>query len=312
MSKRNCLFCNSDLAGAPRGGYKFCNKQCRINYHGNRRKNSAHCVSCGSRLSKFKHKYCDDNCYRAYNRKSDYEKNCLYCGSEIKWNHNTGPKMKYCNKSCRDNYSIAKRKKEKTNTKCGICGKYLTRLQTGRGQKYCSYACSGISLRIAKGTTKVCVVCGSDFEPKVKIHQCCSDKCARIKAGQTKATKPRELIEKDCEICGTPFEYRYFGGANYPKYCGVCRPRLENDRSHRRRITTKYQALEKIIDLYIFDRDGWVCQLCGEPVYDKFSWPDPLSASLDHIIPISKGGEHTRSNVQLAHLGCNSRKWNRL
>ena len=34
--------------------------------------------------------------------------------------------------------------------------------------------------------------------------------------------------------------------------------------------------------------------------------------TLDHIIPLSKGGAHTRANVQPAHRACNSRKGARL
>jgi len=37
-----------------------------------------------------------------------------------------------------------------------------------------------------------------------------------------------------------------------------------------------------------------------------------LAASLDHRIPISRGGEHSRANAQTSHLGCNVRKGARL
>lgn len=33
-----------------------------------------------------------------------------------------------------------------------------------------------------------------------------------------------------------------------------------------------------------------------------------MSASLDHVVPLSKGGDHTRSNSVVAHLICNIRK----
>jgi len=36
---------------------------------------------------------------------------------------------------------------------------------------------------------------------------------------------------------------------------------------------------------------------------EELAISDPLSPSLDHIIPISKGGSHERKNTQLAHLG---------
>ncbi|WP_376767574.1 HNH endonuclease [Micromonospora profundi] len=62
----------------------------------------------------------------------------------------------------------------------------------------------------------------------------------------------------------------------------------------------------------IFERDGWICQICWEPVDRQVTWPHPKSASLDHIIPISKGGPHTRANVRLADLRCNLKRNNRL
>lgn len=48
-------------------------------------------------------------------------------------------------------------------------------------------------------------------------------------------------------------------------------------------------------------RDGMNCALCGE-LTTKQNW------SVDHIIPISKGGEHSYANTQLAHRLCNARK----
>jgi len=62
----------------------------------------------------------------------------------------------------------------------------------------------------------------------------------------------------------------------------------------------------------IFDRDGWRCGLCGKPVRKDYQWPDPRARSLDHILPLSKGGAHTRANVQLAHLRCNWSKNDRV
>jgi 5-methylcytosine-specific restriction endonuclease McrA len=62
----------------------------------------------------------------------------------------------------------------------------------------------------------------------------------------------------------------------------------------------------------IYERDGWVCQLCDSDVDPELKWPESMSASLDHIIPLSKGGEHSRANSQLAHLKCNVDKGARI
>lgn len=62
----------------------------------------------------------------------------------------------------------------------------------------------------------------------------------------------------------------------------------------------------------IFERDGWRCGLCGDGIDQARAWPDPGSASLDHVLPLSKGGAHSRENVQASHLGCNVSKNNRV
>ncbi|MFD5509012.1 HNH endonuclease [Streptomyces sp. NPDC127051] len=69
---------------------------------------------------------------------------------------------------------------------------------------------------------------------------------------------------------------------------------------------------EPVLLAAIAERDGWQCSLCRQPVDPAVAWPDSLSPSLDHRVPLSKGGAHDPSNVYLAHLGCNSSKGDRL
>jgi 5-methylcytosine-specific restriction endonuclease McrA len=66
--------------------------------------------------------------------------------------------------------------------------------------------------------------------------------------------------------------------------------------------------VEDVPRLEVFERDGWICQLCTEPVDRDLVIPDLLAASLDHVIPLARGGEHSRANAQLAHFLCNSTK----
>ena len=52
-----------------------------------------------------------------------------------------------------------------------------------------------------------------------------------------------------------------------------------------------------------------VCALCGRPVDFSLKFPDPMSPTIDHIIPIAKGGHPSDiENLQLAHLACNRKK----
>jgi hypothetical protein len=66
--------------------------------------------------------------------------------------------------------------------------------------------------------------------------------------------------------------------------------------------------VERFSSAEIFNRDGWACGICGRPIGRHWRHPDPLSASLDHVIPLIRGGMHSRANSQAAHLVCNIRK----
>ena len=58
----------------------------------------------------------------------------------------------------------------------------------------------------------------------------------------------------------------------------------------------------------IFERDNWKCHLCGKKVDREAKYPAPGSATIDHIIPLAKGGTHEPANVALAHARCNVTK----
>jgi hypothetical protein len=53
--------------------------------------------------------------------------------------------------------------------------------------------------------------------------------------------------------------------------------------------------------LELFDRDNWTCYYCGERVTEE-------NATLDHYIPVSKGGDNSLDNLKTSCLICNSIK----
>lgn len=51
------------------------------------------------------------------------------------------------------------------------------------------------------------------------------------------------------------------------------------------------------------------CGICGHPVDLSLKSPHPMSATIDHIIPVAKNGHPSDiSNLQLAHWTCNRQK----
>lgn len=53
---------------------------------------------------------------------------------------------------------------------------------------------------------------------------------------------------------------------------------------------------------HLVDRDGPLCWLCGAPLNGD--------ATLDHVLPKSKGGSNSRENLRLAHRHCNAKRGN--
>jgi 5-methylcytosine-specific restriction endonuclease McrA len=66
-------------------------------------------------------------------------------------------------------------------------------------------------------------------------------------------------------------------------------------------VRVPYRARASLTRRAVFARDEWTCQYCGAP-----------AENVDHVIPRSKGGEHTWENVVAACRRCNSSKENRL
>lgn len=70
------------------------------------------------------------------------------------------------------------------------------------------------------------------------------------------------------------------------------------------RIGTQRTAFEKNKKIILATRD--TCGICGLPVDFGYKAPHPLSPTVDHIIPVSKGGHPSdMANLQLAHRWCN-------
>jgi len=76
-------------------------------------------------------------------------------------------------------------------------------------------------------------------------------------------------------------------------------------KSEQSRRARKLNQFVEIVDpLIVYARDNGVCQLCWDPVGVDFH--------IDHILPLSKGGEHSYKNTQLTHPQCNLSKGSRV
>jgi len=77
---------------------------------------------------------------------------------------------------------------------------------------------------------------------------------------------------------------------------------LTNARVQQRRWQQDYAP--PLTNRALFARDGHLCLYCGQPFSAR-------ALTRDHIVPVSRGGGNTWSNVASACKGCNHRKNNR-
>ena len=119
-----------------------------------------------------------------------------------------------------------------------------------------------------------------------------------------------EQIEmKQCPTCRA-----FFIGKS--KYCSDrCAMAVANQKGKDRRLRKIRQAMvDNDITLDgLIARDGNVCHICGGQCDKTDSWRNDNGVfiagdnypSIDHVIPLARGGLHKWDNVKLAHRRCN-------
>lgn len=96
------------------------------------------------------------------------------------------------------------------------------------------------------------------------------------------------------------------------KACQKAKPEVRSRAAHKRRAVVHNAFVAHVTPSKIYRRDWYMCKLCNQPLNMNAKAPHPLSPSIDHVIPLTKGGTHEPSNVQAAHLRCNISKGNRI
>jgi 5-methylcytosine-specific restriction endonuclease McrA len=119
------------------------------------------------------------------------------------------------------------------------------------------------------------------------------------------AYQARPTVSRACDTCGTLVQ-----GTAAKRKCTSCiAKRAQGRKKHRKRAQAFGVAYEPINPIDVFERDGWRCQICLKPTPKQLRGKNkPRSPELDHIVAISRGGPHTRSNVQCTCRACNGAK----
>lgn len=181
-----------------------------------------------------------------------------------------------------------------------------------------------------------CEVCQASFERRSKhgiTPKYCSPKCVtesqrlrylkkrndpEFKAAMARNSRRRyERVCADDRLLAAQREMTRLWRANNPEHLSnydrarrLARPDVTREKNQKRRARLLNAFVENVDLRLVWDRDEGMCKICELPVDPDLKWPHKMSKTLDHIVPLSKNGEHSYANVQLAHAVCNSRKNN--
>lgn len=215
------------------------------------------------------------------------ERDCAYCGTPFQ----RGAKALYCSDRCRHKAARAAKIAD---------GREATQLAQMRASR---------ATRPKRAAQ--CVTCGAKFVAHNAASRFCSLPCRR--------RWNNRQVGIGCAIpdCPKPHRARGLCAFHYKEQRaaeGYVAPVAKwtdarRDAYHRRRAAKRRSVTgEPVVFSEIAERDRWTCHICALPVDPTRAWPDRMSPSLDHVQPLARGGKHDPSNVQLAHLSCNSRK----
>lgn len=201
---------------------------------------------------------------------------------------------------------------------CPICGKIF--VTNSDRVKYCSRECQHVSQKKYANKAERRKAAKARYIEKHRDELAASAEMKKARRAELKAErealmdaaaeKKRLLKIHPCAQCGAE--------TDRPKYCSDrCQKTSYNNRKDKKRRAKLRNALVdgNITLADVFRNDMGMCYICGKPCL----WDDyvedagtiicgPCYPSIDHVVPLSKGGKHSWENVRLACRKCNSEK----
>ena len=113
------------------------------------------------------------------------------------------------------------------------------------------------------------------------------------------------------------YAVRYYGanverlreyGAERAKAWRELNPEKSKIKDDRRRAMRLSAFIEDVSLSVVIDIHGAVCVVCATAIDVTLAHPHPMSKSLEHVIPLARGGEHSYNNCAPSHLRCNISK----
>lgn len=264
------------------------------------------CECCGKEFeccfgkTRYCSKQCSDYARRKHPKMVQYHKTCRVCGKSFET-------LRSRNVTCSPECAKAYKSPKGINNNFNRVESWVN--DTQDGFEYVSHTRTRIKLK--------CKCCGNVVERvkstvkrnNVKCEYC--EEAKRLQEARQKMVRFFIALKdaktpKQCVACGKLFTSAY----STQKYCSdKCKRSGSTYRSRCKHYGVYYDP--SVTRIKVVRRDKNTCQICGKTCNPKDrSWGSsgPDFPTLDHIIPLAKGGTHTWDNVQCACGICNSYK----
>lgn len=217
---------------------------------------------------------------------------------------------------------------------CVGCGKGI---RNSKGKVACCQSCrqnltpkQKFALGVITHNSKMtCLSCGERRLFSWSTERPCCNKCRNSLSHEQKVAlgiaKPRQPKKQQpwserkpkrhvCSRCNCEFFAKYVNRV----YCADCwaavqeerkaDPRRNQRKMSERRARLAGAFVEDVDPATLFERDGWRCHICGKKCRQDVDGFHPLAPTIDHLVPLARGGEHSYRNTACAHRTCNVSK----
>jgi 5-methylcytosine-specific restriction endonuclease McrA len=163
-----------------------------------------------------------------------------------------------------------------------------------------------------------CQSCGTQFSTRMKAQRFCSYDCRqagyRSEGFAHRAKTKKTEFVYNCDLCGekiirsTPLGgLKRYHQPDCSRIALQARYRVKTVKRQSKTVKPSGLWVEKILETY-----GFICYLCNDPIDMKLPRTSKRGATVDHIIPLSRGGSDELDNLRLTHWSCNMKKSDKL
>jgi 5-methylcytosine-specific restriction endonuclease McrA len=187
---------------------------------------------------------------------------------------------------------------------CLHCGAPFAQTGPGRPRSWCFTCLPPYGDAVASEYMRTAVALNAYAKTGAHVMGCCGRIDHRSPIGPRLSEVGPEV--RSCIHCGADFPAKQGKHKACSAACiKAAWRKTETGKAYKKRHANNNRVSQRE---RIAVRDKHRCALCGKRVDMRISFPDPMCATIDHVVPRARGGGDEDANLQLAHFVCNASK----